>query len=186
MDFDQPLFVTFLAYLLLILYLGIKAYRRTHDLGDYILGGRKLGSAVTALSVGASDMSGWLLLGLPGAIYLSGLSEIWIGIGLTLGAWFNWLFVARPLRVYSQQANNALTLPDYFENRFQDKTRILRCLSAAAHLPQSASPPHFRRSRKQLDLRARSAHHRVAQGQRRCRPGERTRRQSPPHGLHAA
>lgn len=134
MEFDQPLLITFLAYLLLILYLGVKAYRRTHDLGDYILGGRKLGSAVTALSVGASDMSGWLLLGLPGAIYLSGLSEIWIGIGLTLGAWFNWLFVARPLRVYSQQAGNSLTLPDYFENRFQDKTRMLRCLSAAVIL----------------------------------------------------
>lgn len=130
MNFDQPLLVTFLAYLLGILYLGVKAYRRTHDLGDYILGGRKLGSAVTALSVGASDMSGWLLLGLPGAIYLSGLSEIWIGIGLTLGAWCNWLFVARPLRVYSLQAGNSLTLPDYFENRFQDRTRLLRVLSA--------------------------------------------------------
>ena len=76
MSFDAPLLVTFVAYLLLILYLGIKAYRRTHSLSDYILGGRKLGSVVTALSVGASDMSGWLLLGLPGAIYLSGISEI--------------------------------------------------------------------------------------------------------------
>lgn len=130
MPFDQPLLITFLAYLLLILYLGIKAYRRTHNLDDYILGGRKLGPTVTALSVGASDMSGWLLLGLPGAIYLSGLSEIWIGIGLVLGAWCNWLFVARPLRIYSQQANNALTLPDYFESRFQDRSRVLRSLSA--------------------------------------------------------
>ncbi len=130
MSFDQPLLLTFLAYLLLILYLGVKAYRRTHSLDDYILGGRKLGATVTALSVGASDMSGWLLLGLPGAIYLSGLSEIWIGIGLVLGAWCNWLFVARPLRVYSQEANNSLTLPDYLENRFQDRSRILRCLSA--------------------------------------------------------
>jgi len=130
MPFDQPLLVTFVAYLLLILYLGIKAYRRTHNLDDYILGGRKLGSAVTALSVGASDMSGWLLLGLQGAIYLSGLSEVWIGIGLVLGAWCNWLFVARPIRVYSQQANNSLTLPDYFENRFQDRSRVLRSLSA--------------------------------------------------------
>ena len=85
MSFDAPLLLTFVAYLILILFLGIKAYRRTHSLDDYILGGRKLGSVVTALSVGASDMSGWLLLGLPGAIYLSGLSEIWIGIGLVLG-----------------------------------------------------------------------------------------------------
>ncbi|MCH7816429.1 MAG: sodium/proline symporter PutP [Proteobacteria bacterium] len=130
MSFDAPLLVTFVAYLLLILYLGIKAYRRTHSLGDYILGGRKLGSVVTALSVGASDMSGWLLLGLPGAIYLSGISEIWIGVGLLIGAYCNWLFVAKPLRVFSQHANNSLTLPDYFENRFNDRSRVLRILSA--------------------------------------------------------
>ena len=134
MSFDAPLLVTFLTYLLLILYLGVKAYRRTHDLGDYILGGRKLGSVVTALSVGASDMSGWLLLGLPGAIYLAGISEIWIGIGLVIGAYFNWFFVARPLRVFSQEANNSLTLPDYFENRFNDKSRILRVISAVVIL----------------------------------------------------
>ena len=130
MSFDAPLLVTFVAYLILILFLGIKAYRRTHSLDDYILGGRKLGAVVTALSVGASDMSGWLLLGLPGAIYLSGLSEIWIGIGLVLGAYCNWLFVSKRLRIYSQHANNSLTLPDYFENRFNDTTRALRLVSA--------------------------------------------------------
>jgi sodium/proline symporter len=130
MTFDLPLLVTFVIYLVLILVLGIKAYQRTHNLGDYILGGRKLGAVVTALSVGASDMSGWLLLGLPGAIYLSGLSEIWIGIGLVMGAWCNWFFVAKPLRVYSLAANNSLTLPDYFENRFHDSTRLLRIVSA--------------------------------------------------------
>ena len=130
MSFDAPLLVTFAAYLILILFLGIKAYRRTHSLDDYILGGRKLGAVVTALSVGASDMSGWLLLGLPGAIYLSGLSEIWIGIGLLLGAYCNWLFVSKRLRIYSQHVNNSLTLPDYFENRFNDTTRALRLVSA--------------------------------------------------------
>ncbi len=130
MSFDTPLLVTFVAYLLLILFLGIKAYRRTHNLDDYILGGRKLGAVVTALSVGASDMSGWLLLALPGAIYLAGLSEIWIGIGLVTGAYCNWLFVSKRLRVYSQHASNSLTLPDYFENRFNDETRILRLVSA--------------------------------------------------------
>ena len=130
MSFDAPLLVTFVAYLILILFLGIKAYIRTHSLDDYILGGRKLGAVVTALSVGASDMSGWLLLGLPGAIYLSGLSEIWIGIGLVLGAYCNWLFVSKRLRIYSQHANNSLTLPDYFENRFNDTTRVLRLVSA--------------------------------------------------------
>ena len=130
MSFNGPLVVTFVAYLTLILYLGIKAYKETHNLGDYILGGRRLGSVVTALSVGASDMSGWLLLGLPGAIYLSGISEVWIGVGLVIGAYFNWLFVAKPLRIYSEHANNSITLPDYFENRFSDKSRILRVISA--------------------------------------------------------
>ncbi|MBL4571861.1 MAG: sodium/proline symporter PutP [Gammaproteobacteria bacterium] len=130
MSFDTPLLVTFVAYLILILFLGIKAYRRTHSLDDYILGGRKLGPIVTALSVGASDMSGWLLLGLPGAIYLSGISEVWIGVGLVLGAYCNWVFVAKRLRIYSQHANNSLTLPDYFENRFNDTTRVLRLVSA--------------------------------------------------------
>ena len=130
MSFDAPLLITFVAYLILILFLGIKAYKRTHSLDDYILGGRKLGSAVTALSVGASDMSGWLLLGLPGAIYFSGLSEIWIGIGLLLGAYCNWFFVSKRFRIYSQHANNSLTLPDYLENRFNDTTRVLRLVSA--------------------------------------------------------
>lgn len=130
MSFDAPLLITFVAYLLLILFLGIKAYRRTHNLGDYILGGRKLGAVVTALSVGASDMSGWLLLGLPGAIYLAGISEVWIGVGLVIGAYLNWLFIAKPLRVFSEHANNSLTLPDYFENRFNDDSRVLRVISA--------------------------------------------------------
>lgn len=130
MNSNAPLLITFTAYLLLVLFLGLLAYRRTHNLGDYILGGRKLGPVVTALSVAASDMSGWLLLGLPGAIYLSGLSELWIGIGLVTGAYLNWFFVSKPLRVYSESANNSLTLPDYFENRFQDKSRVLRLLSA--------------------------------------------------------
>ena len=119
-----PLLVTFVVYLLGILLLGIRAYRQTHDLGDYLLGGRKLGAAVTALSVGASDMSGWLLLGLPGAVYLSGLQESWIGIGLVVGAYLNWMLVARRLRVFSFHANNSLTLPDYLENRFKDDSRL--------------------------------------------------------------
>ena len=130
MSFDTPLLITFIVYLMGILYLGVRGYRRTHDLGDYILGGRKLGPVVTALSAGASDMSGWLLLGLPGAIYLAGLSEIWIGVGLVIGAYYNWVFVAKPLRIHSQHANNSLTLPDYFENRFKDRSRVLRLLSA--------------------------------------------------------
>ena len=130
MTINWPLTTVFIAYLLLIFVLGFIAYRRTHNLGDYILGGRSLGPLVTALSVGASDMSGWLLLGLPGAIYLSGIREVWIGVGLVIGAWLNWLFVARPLRVYSHQANNSLTLPDFFANRFRDHGNLLRVTSA--------------------------------------------------------
>lgn len=97
---------------------------------DYILGGRSLGPFVTALSAGASDMSGWLLMGLPGAVFLSGISESWIAIGLTLGAWINWKLVAGRLRVHTEYNNNALTLPDYFTGRFEDKSRILRIISA--------------------------------------------------------
>jgi len=130
MSANLPLFITFVAYLLLILGVGIRAYQQTDNLADYILGGRRLGPVVAALSVGASDMSGWLLLGLPGAIYLSGLSEAWIGIGLLIGAYLNWSYVAKPLRIASHAANNALTLPDYFETRFGDKTRLLRVFSA--------------------------------------------------------
>jgi len=130
MRFESTLLVTFIVYFICLFGLSIRAYRRTHDLGDYILGGRKLGSVVTALSVGASDMSGWLLLGLPGAVYLSGISEIWIGVGLLIGAYLNWLFVAKRLRLYSLHANNSLTLPDYFANRFNDETGLLRLLSA--------------------------------------------------------
>jgi sodium/proline symporter len=129
-----PLLVTFVVYLIGILALGLRAYGQTEDLSDYLLGGRRLGSVVTALSVGASDMSGWLLLGLPGAVYLSGLQESWIGIGLIVGAYLNWLLVARRLRVFSFHASNSLTLPDYLENRFGDSTRKLRLLSAAVIL----------------------------------------------------
>jgi sodium/proline symporter len=110
--------------------IGLIAYMRTKNLADYILGGRSLGSFVTALSAGASDMSGWLLMGLPGAVYMSGLSESWIAIGLIVGAYLNWLFVAGRLRVQTEHNGNALTLPDYFSNRFEDDSRVLRIFSA--------------------------------------------------------
>ena len=115
--------------------IGYWAYRATDTVDDYILGGRKMGPAVTALSVGASDMSGWLLLGLPGAVYLTGLSSAWIGIGLIFGAWLNWLFVAKRLRIYTEKlADNALTLPDFFEKRFHDNKGILKLVSAVTIL----------------------------------------------------
>lgn len=122
--------VTFILYIILMIMIGLYAYRSTKSFDDYILGGRSLGSLVTGLSAGASDMSGWLLMGLPGAIYLSGLSEAWIAIGLSVGAWLNWLFVAGRLRVHTEHNHNALTLPDYFTARFDDHTRLLRIFSA--------------------------------------------------------
>ena len=95
-----------------------------------MLGGRNLSPKVTALSAGASDMSGWMLMGLPGAMYLSGLSSAWIAIGLVIGAYLNYILVAPRLRVYTEVANNAITIPDYFENRFNDKSHILRIVSS--------------------------------------------------------
>ncbi|MCB1646391.1 MAG: sodium/proline symporter PutP [Pseudomonadales bacterium] len=112
-----------------MLAIGIYAWKSTRDIGDYLLGGRRLGPWVTALSAGASDMSGWLLLGLPGAVYASGIGESWIVIGLVIGAWCNWRFVARPLRERTA-AFDAVTLPDYFDARFQDHSNLLRLVSA--------------------------------------------------------
>ncbi len=130
MSANTPMLITFVIYIAAMVLIGLVAYLRTKNFSDYILGGRSLGSFVTALSAGASDMSGWLLMGLPGAIYLSGLSESWIAIGLIAGAWLNWLFVAGRLRVQTEHNGNALTLPDYFTTRFEDNSRILRVFSA--------------------------------------------------------
>lgn len=130
MNSFNPTLITFLFYIIAMIFIGLMAYRATANFSDYILGGRRLGSFVTALSAGASDMSGWLLMGLPGAIYLAGLSEAWIAIGLIIGAWINWYLVAGRLRVHTEVQNNALTLPDYFANRFNDNKKVLRIASA--------------------------------------------------------
>ncbi|MDR8523337.1 sodium/proline symporter PutP [Shewanella fidelis] len=130
MTIELPILITFIGYLSLMMGIGLWAYKATDSVDDYILGGRGMGPGVTALSVGASDMSGWLLLGLPGAVYLGGLGEAWIGFGLVFGAWLNWLFVAKRLRVYTQFTDNALTLPDFFEKRFEDNKGILKLVSA--------------------------------------------------------
>ena len=134
MEIQTPILITFVGYLILMMGIGYWAYLKTDSVDDYILGGRKMGPAVTALSVGASDMSGWLLLGLPGAVYLGGLGEAWIGFGLFIGAWLNWLFVAKRLRIYTQLADNSLTLPDFFENRFNDNKGLLKMVSAVTIL----------------------------------------------------
>ncbi len=130
MSISLPTLITFIAYLVAMLAIGGIAYRLTNNLSDYILGGRRLGAAVTALSAGASDMSAWLLLGLPGAIYLGGFSEGWIALGLIVGAYLNWRFNAPRLRLFTELAGDAITLPDYFENRFFDKSNALRIISA--------------------------------------------------------
>lgn len=118
-------------YFVVMLSIGWYAFlRSTSDVSGYMLGGRSLGPAVTALSAGASDMSGWMLMGLPGAMYISGLSSAWIAIGLIIGAFCNYLIVAPRLRTYTEVANDAITLPDYFENRFHDHKHILRLVSS--------------------------------------------------------
>lgn len=118
-------------YFIAMLAIGLYAYRQSSsNLSEYMLGGRKLGPGITALSAGASDMSGWLLMGLPGALYAAGISQIWLAVGLILGAWANYLFLAPRFRLYTEIANDSITLPDYFEHRFADKTRLLRLISA--------------------------------------------------------
>nr|WP_115719077.1 sodium/proline symporter PutP [Gallaecimonas mangrovi] len=118
-------------YFLAMLGIGLYAYKKsTDDVSGYMLGGRGLGPAVTALSAGASDMSGWMLMGLPGAIYASGISQLWIAVGLTIGAYLNYVVVAPRLRTYTEVAHNSITIPDFFGNRFDDHKRILRLISS--------------------------------------------------------
>ncbi|OLN24237.1 sodium/proline symporter [Domibacillus antri] len=121
--------VSVAVYMLGMLLIGYFAYKKTSNLSDYMLGGRTLGPAVTALSAGASDMSGWLLMGLPGAMFADGISSSWIVIGLTIGAWANWKYVAPRLRTYTETAGDAITIPGYLENRFNDRSKVLRLVS---------------------------------------------------------
>lgn len=116
-------------YFLGMIGIGFYAYHRIFNLNDYMLGGRSLGPAVSALSAGAADMSQWLLMGLPGAIYVSGLVEGWIAIGLTIGAWLNWRLVAPRLRVYTYVSNDSITIPSFFDNRFKENAKILRIVT---------------------------------------------------------
>ncbi|WPR64011.1 sodium/proline symporter PutP [Glutamicibacter protophormiae] len=117
-------------YMAAMLGIGYIAYRRTNNIDDYMLADRGLKPWVAALSAGASDMSGWLLMGLPGAIYIGGMHEAWIAIGLLIGAWLNWKFVAPRLRSYTAIAQNAITIPSFFEKRLKDGTHMLRIASS--------------------------------------------------------
>ncbi|EDO6590157.1 TPA: sodium/proline symporter PutP [Campylobacter coli] len=127
---NTPIAIMFVAYAALMLYIGFYFYRQNKNTEDYFLGGRSLGPVVSALSAGASDMSGWLLMGLPGALYVSGLIESYIAIGLSIGALLNWSFVAKRLRIYTSVIANSITIPDYFETRFDDDKHILRIVCA--------------------------------------------------------
>jgi len=122
--------IAFAAYMMMMVGIGAVYMKRTNNSADYFLGGRGLGAWVAALSAQASDMSGWMLMGLPGAVYALGTGQSWIAIGLLTGTILNWIFVSGKLRRYTIRANNALTLPAYFENRFHDKKRILLTVSS--------------------------------------------------------
>ena len=114
----------FIGYLAVIAAIGCYALKRTRTANDYVIGGRSLSAPVAALSAGASDMSGWLLLGLPGAVYALGLGKAWIVVGLTCGAWANWRLVAAKLRDFSERLEGAVTLPQFFARRLDAKTRL--------------------------------------------------------------
>ncbi|HOP29852.1 MAG TPA: sodium/proline symporter PutP [Spirochaetota bacterium] len=121
----------FALYLLVMLGIGVYFSNKSEDLSDYVLGGRGIGKWVTSLSAQASDMSGWLLMGLPGLAYASGFGEaFWLAVGLSAGTYLNWKLVAQRLRVYTQMANDSLTISDFFENRFEDNTHLLRIISS--------------------------------------------------------
>ncbi len=122
--------LSFALYLLMMIVVGALCAKKNSNSEDYFLGGRKLGAFVAALSAQASDMSGWLLMGLPGSVYALGTGQSWIAVGLFIGTVCNWLFISRRLRRYTIRANNSLTLPTYFENRFHDKKKILLLISS--------------------------------------------------------
>lgn len=127
---DIVIINTFVLYIGLMMAIGVYYYRRTRNMSDYFLGNRKLGAWVTSMSAEASDMSGWMLMGVPGFAYLAGLNAGWIAVGIALGTWANWQFVAARLRKYTELANNSLTLPEFLENRFEDKSGLLRMIPA--------------------------------------------------------
>ncbi|MFI6769366.1 sodium/proline symporter PutP [Streptomyces sp. NPDC050355] len=122
--------ITFGIFLLAMVAVGIATYQDTLTFSDFALGGRRLSAPLAALSAGASDMSGWLFLGLPGAVYAAGIGASWIAVGLAVGTYLNWRLVAPRLRTYTELAGDAKTLSAYFEERFEDGSRMLRVVSA--------------------------------------------------------
>ncbi len=128
--FSMPIITMFILYALIMLGIGFYFFKRNETTEDYFLGDRNIGPVVSALSAGASDMSGWLLMGLPGALYVGGLINSYIAIGLTIGASLNWIFIAKRLRIYTSVIADSITIPDYFETRFSDDKHILRVICA--------------------------------------------------------
>ena len=132
MDISKILMLsTIVIYLCAMIYIGYYYSKKNNNSSDFYLGGRKLGPLVTAMSAEASDMSSWLLMGLPGLAYLTGIADAtWTAIGLAIGTYINWLIVAKRLRVYSHIANNSITIPDFFSNRFKDHSKTIMMIAA--------------------------------------------------------
>ncbi|MGN0586023.1 MAG: sodium/proline symporter PutP [Oscillospiraceae bacterium] len=128
---DVPVLVAFAVYLLMMLGIGFYFTNKSKKMSDYFLAGRGLNSWVTAMSAQASDMSGWLLMGLPGAAYASGMGNYWIAIGLAIGTILNWAFVAKPLRRFTEAAGDSITIPQYLQNRFKANSPVVRLVCAA-------------------------------------------------------
>ncbi|SEA91520.1 sodium/proline symporter [Thalassobacillus cyri] len=123
--------VVFVTYFALLLLIGYLAYRKSNNFSDYILGGRKLGPVIGGVSTGASDMSGWLLLAFPGAVYAGGISSgVWLAVGLAIGAYVNWRFVGNKIRQFSIVAGDSETLPEFLENRTRDRTKAIKIISS--------------------------------------------------------
>lgn len=127
-----PELVTFVVYFIFLMGVGFYFYQKTVNLEDYLPGGRTMGTWVTALSAHASEMSGWLLMGLPGAVFLFGINQSWIAIGLFIGTGINWILVAPRLRLHTEYSGS-ITLPSFLENRFRDPTGRIRIISSIIH-----------------------------------------------------
>ncbi len=130
MNVNYSIILAFAVYLIFMMGIGVYFSKKSSNVSDYFLGGRQMGSWLTALSAQASDMSSWLLMGLPGAVYISGLGEAWIAIGLGIGTYLNWKIVAKRLRKYSVVAGDSITIPEYLQNRFNANSAALRVVCA--------------------------------------------------------
>lgn len=133
-ELSYPIIITFISYTLLMIFIGLYFYRKNHNSKDYFLGNASMGPVVSALSAGASDMSSWLLMAFPGALYAAGLGQIYIAIGLSFGMFLNWTFIAKRLKIFSSLAKDCITIPDFFEHRFNDNKHVLRSICAVVIL----------------------------------------------------